>query len=61
MGRRRPGKAASVPRDPDEPDALDEPAEERNADPVTQREALELDLMDEGRSEDGERIGDEID
>jgi hypothetical protein len=50
-----------VPRDRDEPEALEEPAEERNADPVTQREALELDLMDEGRSEDGERIGDEID
>jgi hypothetical protein len=50
-----------MPDDRDQPDALQEPAEERNADPVTQREALELELMDEGESDAGGRIGDEID
>jgi hypothetical protein len=30
-------------------------------DPTTSREELELDLMEEGQSEEGERIGDEAD
>lgn len=55
------------PRRPDEPMSAEEQqareraAAERNPDPVTRREALELDLMDDDRSEAGEDIGDEID
>lgn len=40
---------------------LEEEAAERNPDPQTRREALELDLMEEDRSEEGEDVGDEID
>ena len=40
---------------------LEEEAAERNPDPQTRREALELELMDEDRSEAGEDVGDEID
>lgn len=44
----------------DEPEELEEEAAERNPDPQTRREALELELMEEDRSEAGEDIGDEI-
>lgn len=45
----------------EEQQARERAAAERNPDPVTRREALELDLMDDDRSEAGEDIGDEID
>ena len=45
----------------DEADELEEDAAERNPDRQTRREALELELMDEDRSEVGEDVGDEID
>jgi hypothetical protein len=45
----------------EEADELEEEAAERNPDPQTRREALELELMDEDRSEAGEDVGDEID
>ena len=45
----------------EEADELEEEAAELNPDPQTRREALELELMDEGRSEAGEDVGDEID
>ena len=45
----------------EEAEELEEEAEERNPDPQTRREALELDLMEEGRSEAGEDVGEEID
>jgi hypothetical protein len=45
----------------EEAEELEEEAEERNPDPQTRREALELELMDEDRSEAGEDVGDEID
>ena len=38
---------------------LDEAASKRNPDETTRREALELDLEDRGRSEEGEEVGDE--
>lgn len=44
----------------EEAEDLEEEAAERNPDPQTRREALELELMDEDRSEAGEDIGDEI-
>jgi hypothetical protein len=40
-----------------EPPGLDA---DEGPDPQTSREALEQELMDEGRSEEGEQIGDEI-
>jgi hypothetical protein len=40
---------------------LEEEAAGRNPDPQTRREALELELMEEDRSEEGEDVGDEID
>ncbi len=48
------------PTDPEVEELVEETAE-HNRDPVTRREALELELEDEGRSEEGEAIGDEID
>ena len=45
----------------EEAEELEEEAEERNPDPQTRREALELELMDEDRSEAGEDVGEEID
>ena len=45
----------------EEAEELEEEAEERNPDPQTRREALELDLMEEDRSEAGEDVGEEID
>jgi hypothetical protein len=44
----------------EEKDALEEEAAERNPDETTRREALELDLMEEGRSDEGEEMGDEM-
>jgi hypothetical protein len=44
----------------EEAEELEEEAAERNPDPETRREALELELMEEDRSEAGEDIGDEI-
>ncbi len=66
---RHRGHAQPVERDPPADDAHvseEEKAEregaatERNPDPVTRRETLELDLMEDDRSEAGEEIGDEI-
>jgi len=45
----------------EEAEELEEEAAERNPDPQTRREALELELMDEDRSEAGEDVGEEID
>jgi hypothetical protein len=45
----------------EEAEELEEEAAERNPDPQTRREGLELELMDEDRSEAGEDVGDEID
>jgi hypothetical protein len=45
----------------DEADELEEEAAELNPDPQTRREALELELMEEDRSEAGEDIGEEMD
>jgi len=47
-------------KDRDELEALDEAAAERNPDETTRREALELELEEEGRSDLGEEIGDEM-
>jgi hypothetical protein len=43
-------------RDPRRLRELERDVAEENPDDTTRREALELELMDEGRSEDGERI-----
>jgi hypothetical protein len=43
-----------------EAEELEEEAAERNPDRQTRREALELELMEEDRSEEGEDVGDEI-
>jgi hypothetical protein len=45
----------------EEAEELEEEAAERNPDPQTRREALELELMEDDRSEAGEDVGDEID
>ncbi len=45
----------------EEKEELEEDARRRNPDRTTRREVLELDLMEEGRSEEGEEIGDEAD
>ena len=45
----------------EEAEELEEEAAERNPDPQTRREALELELMEEGRSEAGEDIGEDTD
>ena len=52
------GEPAHVSRA--EADMREAQAAERNPDPTTRREALELELMDEERSEAGEQIGDEM-
>ena len=44
-----------------EADELEEEGAEHNPDPQTRREALELELMEENRSDAGEDVGDEID
>jgi hypothetical protein len=45
----------------EEKEELEEDARRRNPDRTTRREALELELMEEGRSDVGEEIGDEAD
>ena len=45
----------------EEAEELEEEAAERNPDPQTRREALELELMEEGRSEAGKDVGEETD
>lgn len=40
---------------------LADDAADRNPDETTRREALELDLADRGRSDEGEEVGDSID
>jgi hypothetical protein len=45
----------------EEAEELEEEAAERNPDPQTRREALELELMEEERSKAGEDIGEETD
>jgi hypothetical protein len=57
----RDGEEHLSEQEKEELEELEEEAAERNPDPVTRREALELDLMEEGRSEAGEEIGDELD
>ena len=44
----------------EEAEVLEEEAAERNPDPQTRREALELELMEEDRSEAGEDVGEEM-
>jgi hypothetical protein len=44
----------------EELEELEEEAAERNPDETTRREALELELEEEGRSDLGEEIGDEM-
>jgi hypothetical protein len=49
---------------PDDDRTVEELADdvaEHNADPLSRREAIELELQEEGRSEEGELLGDEID
>jgi hypothetical protein len=41
--------------------AGDGPDQHAEDDPTTQREELELELMDEGKSEEGKEIGDQMD
>ena len=48
-----------VPAEDADVEELDEAASKRNPDETTRREALELDLEDRGRSEEGEEVGDE--
>jgi ATP/maltotriose-dependent transcriptional regulator MalT len=57
----RDGEEHLSEQEKEELEELEEEAAERNPDPVTRREALELDLMEEGMSEAGEEIGDELD
>jgi hypothetical protein len=40
-------------------DQVAEEIGEHNPDPITRRESLELELQEEGRSEEGAEIGDE--
>ena len=55
--RPQPGSEDVAEREKEE---LEEDARRRNPDRTTRREALELELMEEDRSEVGEEIGDEI-
>jgi hypothetical protein len=58
---RRPAHVSEPTHVSDEEKAeLEDEARERNPDRTTRREALELELMEEDRSEVGEEIGDEI-
>jgi hypothetical protein len=61
-----PDRSAQQPSDEElvpPPDAdveeLDDAATRRNPDDTTRREALELDLEDRGRSDEGAQVGDE--
>jgi hypothetical protein len=56
-----PDPRSEPPSREEEQQALEEDARRRNPDPTTRREVLELELMEEDRSEVGEEIGDEID
>ena len=56
---RDPAADELVPPDDADVEELDEAASKRNPDETTRREALELDLEDRGRSEEGEAVGDE--
>jgi hypothetical protein len=53
----------SEPEHVSEPETADRArsAAEPNPDPETRRETLELDLMEDDRSEAGQEIGDEMD
>ena len=50
----------SAPSDKPTVEELADDAADRNPDPVTRREALELDLERRGRSDEGEDVGDEL-
>lgn len=54
-----PADEELVPSEDADVEELDEAATRRNPDETTRREALELDLEDRGRSEEGEAVGDE--
>ena len=54
-----PADEELVPSEDADVEELDESATRRNPDETTRREALELDLEDRGRSEEGEAVGDE--
>ena len=56
---RDPAADELVPPDDADVVELDEAASKRNPDETTRREALELDLEDRGRSDEGEAVGDE--
>jgi hypothetical protein len=56
---RDPAADELVPPDDADVEELDEAASKRNPDETTRREALELDLEDRGRSDEGEAVGDE--
>jgi hypothetical protein len=58
MDRRRDDKAGEGEPEVEE---LAEDAAARNPDETTRREALELELEDRGRSEEGVEVGDHID
>ena len=57
---RTPGAGSGERVSEDEKQELEDDARRRNPDRTTRREALELELMEEDRSEAGEEIGDEI-
>jgi hypothetical protein len=54
-----PSDEELVPPPDADVEELDEAATRRNPDETTRREALELDLEERGRSEEGEAVGDE--
>ena len=56
---RDPAADELVPPDDADVEELYEAASKRNPDETTRREALELDLEDRGRSDEGEAVGDE--
>jgi hypothetical protein len=60
MERKRDDDAGNGHVSKEEAEELEEEASERNPDQQTRREALELELMEEERSDAGEEIGDEI-
>jgi hypothetical protein len=57
--RKRPDEHPPHQQDEEPAKADADNAATRNPDPETRRETLELDLMEEGRSDLGEDIGDE--
>ena len=56
---RDPAADELVPPEDADVEELDEAASKRNPDETTRREALELDLEDRGRSDEGAQVGDE--